>query len=147
LRLEERAGKASAVILRQSGIKKDWQSKLTALQEKRRNTEERIRRAKEERAKERTEMAQEKARDREERVSAMNAAKQAEKEELQKKIRQKQEDTARRHEENMEQIRQKAIELGTPRIQEENAAPSSCRVCTLCNVIVSKLLFTFKYKI
>lgn len=75
-------------------------------------------------------------RDREGRISALNAAKQAEKEELQKKIKQKQEETARRHEENMEQIRQKAIELSAPRVQEENAAPSSCRVCTLCNVLV-----------
>ncbi len=111
---------------------------MTTLQEKRRKANERVTREKEERAKERTEMAQEKARDREERISALNAAKQAEKEELQKKIKQKQEETARRHEENMEQIRQKAAELSAPRpVQEENAShPSSYRVCTLCNVII-----------
>lgn len=73
-------------------------------------------------------------RDREERISALNAAKQAEKEELQRKIQQKQEDSARRHEENMEQIRQKAIELSVPRTQEENAVPATVRVCTLCKV-------------
>jgi hypothetical protein len=76
------------------------------------------------------------SRDREERISALNAAKQAEKEELQKKIKRKQEDSARRHEENIELRRQKAIELGAPRNQEENAVPSSLRVCTLCKVIV-----------
>lgn len=79
-------------------------------------------------------------RDREERISALNAAKQAEKEELQKKIRTKQAETARRHEENMESIRQKAAELGAPRVQEENGPPSSYRVCTLCSVIVCRTL-------
>jgi len=75
-------------------------------------------------------------RDREERLSALNAAKQAEIEELQKKIQQKQEESARRHEENMEQIRQKAIELSIPRTQEDHT-PTSVRMCTLCKVTVS----------
>lgn len=61
-KLEERSGKAFSVISRQSRIRKDWQAKLTLLQEKRMKTNERITREKEERAKERSEMAQEKAR-------------------------------------------------------------------------------------
>lgn len=125
------------VIQRQSRIRSNWQSKLERMQEKRRKADERITREKEEKAKERSELAQEKARDREERISALNAAKQQEKEELQKKIQQKQEDTARRHEENMEQIRQKAIELSVPRSQEDSTVPAVVRVCTLCKVSVS----------
>ncbi|ODN01333.1 S phase cyclin A-associated protein in the endoplasmic reticulum, partial [Orchesella cincta] len=134
LKLEERACKAFSVIERQSRIRNNWQTKLERMQEKRRKAEERITREKEEKAKERSELAQEKARDREQRISALNSAKQAEKEELQKKIQQKQEDTARRHEENMEQIRQKAIELSVPRNQEDSAVPAIVRVCTLCKV-------------
>jgi len=65
----------------------------------------------------------------------MNAAKQAEKEELQKKIQQKQVDSARRHEENIEQIRQKAIELGSFR-ELDDSTTNSVRVCTLCKVMV-----------
>lgn len=62
LKLEERAGKAAAVISRQTVIMTGWQAKLDAMQEKRRKADERITREKEERAKERSEMAQEKAR-------------------------------------------------------------------------------------
>jgi len=79
-------------------------------------------------------------RGREERISAINAAKQAKKEELKKSIQQKQQDTARRHEENIEHIRQKAIELSVPRTSEDTAI----RMCTLCKVVVSWPPFFFK---
>ena len=80
-------------------------------------------------------------RDREGRLSAINAAKNAKKEELKKIIQQKQQDTARRHEENMEHIRQKAFELSVPRTPEDSPL-SSVRMCTLCKVVVSS--FNFK---
>jgi hypothetical protein len=81
-------------------------------------------------------------RDREERLSALNAAKQAKKEELKKIIEQKQTDTARRHENIMEHIRQKAIELSVPR-SSEDSVPSSVRMCTLCKVVVSSFIYLY----
>lgn len=72
-------------------------------------------------------------RDREDRLLALQAAQIANAEELQKKIQQKQENSARRHEENIELIRQKAIEIGTPRLTPYQIN----KLCTVCNVVVS----------
>lgn len=62
------------------------------------------------------------ARDREERLQALQAQQQQTTEELQRKIIQKQQESARRHEETIEHIRQRALELSIPK-NETN----SCR--------------------
>jgi len=92
---------------------------------------------------ERLELAREKQRDREERLSALQAAHEASLKDLQLKIQQKQEESARRHEENIEQIRQKALELSILRFSSAgDDAPrllqyDTERVCSLCNVVIN----------
>lgn len=115
---------------------------MALLQEKRRQREERIDREHQEKEKERQELAREKQRDREERLSALQAAHQASQSQLQRKIQQKQEESARRHEENIEQIRQKALELSILRFSSAGSADDAprlvhyetVRVCSLCDV-------------
>ena len=117
---------------------------MALLQEKRRQREERIDREHQEKEKERLELAREKQRDREVRLSALQAAAAASQSQLQRKIQQKQEESARRHEENMELIRQRALELSILRFSSAGGADDAPRIvhyetaraCSLCDVTI-----------
>ncbi|KAH8271118.1 hypothetical protein KR018_012412 [Drosophila ironensis] len=118
-RVEEKLAKEAAVERRRQALEKERLLKLEKMNETRLEKEQRIGKRQEQKERERQALAREKARDREERMLALQVQQQQTAEELQRKILQKQMESARRHEENMEHIRQRALELTLPNRQAD----------------------------
>ncbi|CAL4114157.1 unnamed protein product, partial [Meganyctiphanes norvegica] len=150
-RLEEKQAKELAAHERRKARDAERQARMAELCEKRRMRCERIDLRQAERREELLEQAREKARDREERLSLLQQAQQAKERELVKKIQQKQEDTARRHEENMCVIRQKALESSILKYSRGcDDAPRLLRyetkkLCTLCNSLISSEVYLLSH--
>ncbi|XP_059474392.1 S phase cyclin A-associated protein in the endoplasmic reticulum isoform X2 [Neocloeon triangulifer] len=135
-RQEEKAAKKAAAEERKKNLDAERLAKAEKIMEKWRVTEERIDREQQEKEKERLEQAREKARDREERQKAREATQRATQEELKIKIQAKQEESANRREENLEQIKQRALECCFFRtdVAPRLAPYETHKLCTLCNV-------------
>merc|ERR1711860_41441 len=95
------------------GIEKERQDRIDELVVKRKDKEERIEQQRLEREKERLKVASEKARERELRKEALDAAQKEAVSELQKKIKQKHNESERRHQEQLDIKKERAVELSS----------------------------------
>jgi len=149
-KLEEKASKEAAFEKRRKAIEAEKQARIEKLKEQRKIKVLKIQQQLQEKEKERLELAFQKELDRKSKLSALNALHAAEKEELQKKILAKQEESKRRHEENMEQIRHKALELSVRKSSSEVSDDAlvcvpydTIKMCALCKVIIKSEVYLF----
>ncbi|XP_014673060.1 PREDICTED: S phase cyclin A-associated protein in the endoplasmic reticulum-like, partial [Priapulus caudatus] len=140
---EEKAAKEAAAEERRRMIEAERTARLHEMQERRKLRHAKIEQQQQEKEKERQDAAREKARDREQRLSALSAAQQANMEELQKKIQQKQTESARRHTEILEQIKERAFELSVLRYSSNHDDIPKLlpydrkKMCLVCGVTIS----------
>ncbi|XP_025077165.1 LOW QUALITY PROTEIN: S phase cyclin A-associated protein in the endoplasmic reticulum-like [Pomacea canaliculata] len=140
---EEKQAKEAAVEERRRALEAERVAKLQDMQERRKQRDARIQQQQQEREKERHEAMRAKEKDREVRLAALSAQHQAQKEELQKKIQQKQDETTQRHEEYLRSIREKAFEMSVLRhsTEDHSDAPELTpydknKLCIICNVLI-----------
>ncbi|PFX31793.1 S phase cyclin A-associated protein in the endoplasmic reticulum [Stylophora pistillata] len=140
---EEQQAKEAAAQERRRQLEAERLARLEEMQQKKLEQEAKYKREKHEREKAREEAAKEKAREREMRLAARNEALQTATEQLQLKIQQKQAETTRRHEQVLEQVKEKAAGVSRHSTQDEVPAVTPYdkkKMCTLCNVeIVSEV--------
>ncbi|EDO39561.1 predicted protein [Nematostella vectensis] len=141
---EEQQAKEAAAQERRRQLEAERMARLEEMQQKKLEQEAKYKREKMEREKAREEAAKERAREREMRIAAKNEALRTAVEQLQLKIQQKQTDSTRRHEQQLEQVKEKAAAGVSrhPTLEEvPNVTPyDTKKICTICNVeIVSEV--------
>lgn len=143
-RSKEKAAKEAAAEERRRLADDERQNRLREMAEKKRLRYDQIEVQKTEHERDRLHAAKEKQRQHKERIADIKAAEYAESEKLKQKIQQKIVESSRRHEESLELVKQKAVELCSPRpvdswvaLADWNAppkldhyeTPKSCAVC------------------
>ncbi|CAO1304056.1 unnamed protein product [Diamesa serratosioi] len=118
-RAEEKAAKEAAVERRRLELEMERKKKLEKMDETRREREQRVSAIQEDKEKKRQEIAKEKQRDRDKRLQQMQLKEIQDHEDLQRKIFQKQQESVIRREENIEHIKQRALELASQRPTDE----------------------------
>ncbi|BFZ01533.1 hypothetical protein BsWGS_04572 [Bradybaena similaris] len=151
-KLEEKQAKEAAVEERRKALEADRKARLLEMQEKRKLRDARIEQQQIEKEKERLQAVRAKGREREERMAALNAMQEAQKQELQKKIQQKQDETTQRHEEHLQHIRDRAFEMSVMRhsTEDHNDAPKLTpydrnKLCVICNVLIPSEVYLLSH--
>ncbi|KAH9488551.1 hypothetical protein Btru_061807, partial [Bulinus truncatus] len=151
-KLEEKQAKEAAVEERRRALEADRKARLQEMQEKRKLRDARIEQQQIEKEKERLEAARARGKEREERIAALNAMQEAQKQVLQKKIQQKQDETTQRHEEHLQQIRGRAFEMSIMRhsTEDHNDAPKLTpydrnKLCSICNVLIPSEVYLLSH--
>ncbi|KAI1296924.1 S phase cyclin A-associated protein in the endoplasmic reticulum [Halotydeus destructor] len=150
---EEKAAKEAACEDRRKALEAEHQAKLVMIQEKRKEKDRKLEEQLQEKEKERLKQATLKQRSRQQKISAVNAAHQANVDELQKKILLKLEASQKRYQESMDLKRQKAIESSIRRCSESpqnDDAPRSApyetqKMCSLCKVIIGSEVYLYSH--
>jgi hypothetical protein len=132
--------------LRRKTLENQRMAKLKEMLEKRRLRQSKIEQSQLEKEKERIETARAKEKTREMRLAIMEAQFQANKQQVKKRIMQKQEEWSKRHEFNLEEIRKKAFEMSVLRFSSEDHQESDAptpvpydksKYCNACNVVIN----------
>ncbi len=141
---EEQKAKEQAAELRRQEIEQQRKARLKQMLEKRQLKQTKIEQALLEKEKERIETAKAKERTREIRLATIEQRFQANKQKVKRRMLLKQEESSKRHESNLEDIRKKALEMSILHFStDDNAgdAPTpvpyeKAKFCRDCNVVI-----------
>lgn len=142
---EEQKAKEQAAELRRKKLENQRMAKINEIMEKRKQKQSKIEQTQLEKEKERIETARAKVKSREMKLARKEAQFQANKQQVKKRLMQKQEEWGKRHELNLEEIRKKAFEMSIMHFSgEDNSGEAPTphpyekpKYCKVCNVVIN----------